>query len=751
MAAKQPGRRTAVRRDIEIALATIEREAQCKIVPDSLTAGSGDWVYVALDFDLDLPTHERKAGRTRDGIRSTERVMVAFSARFPGEAPRFLLRRDFPSNIPHVNPRSSDNYLSPCLSDIPLDERYAQDGVAGLVHSMRAWFERAVRRELMNPLQPWEPIRRDSLDGRLVASSAQLIDVATKDWVGGFGILPARLQSMSEPSDKSPLQLVVDVDRAPVTMESALRWLREGFENIDRTLCLVLPVARTPTGEIQVYSEYFGENVLRLSDMYERAAAVGCDAALRLALETLKDAWPGSKIDWPIALVMAVKRPRVVAGTSTAFELLPYTLWADPDTLLESDDANVVAPMGLYDLPGPELLATLAGGAGQDRPLSVLGCGSLGSKLILHETRRGRAPRAVVDRNYFLPHNGARHVLSPRAGLAGKSWPLKADEVARLIQDFGQQTDGVTADAVTALRDRDLRARIDPGPGGILFNTTASNRVRTAISATGRGAFRARVAEAGVAAGGDLWLFTFEGPDRNPTTLDLYAEWLRLNAVEPRIRELIDGHAAGRVTIGQGCGTLTVVAPDSSVSRAAAAAAAQCTRLRERAFDPPGSIVVVDASDPITAAAVVREVVDPFQWISPASASNWQVRLAKRVVDAIDADIACWPGVETGGYLIGMVNQAAQRIVVVDCEPAPAGSVRSAGEFVLAPQTARGIPETGGFSLKRVGTWHSHLRDSGPSPTDRASARRLESVEREPRTLVVRTPRQWHALLAEPR
>ena len=45
------------------------------------------------------------------------------------------------------------------------------------------------------------------------------------------------------------------------------------------------------------------------------------------------------------------------------------------------------------------------------QPITVLGCGSLGSKISLHLGRAGFGNMSFVDNEALSPHNSARHAL----------------------------------------------------------------------------------------------------------------------------------------------------------------------------------------------------------------------------------------------------------------------------------------------------------------------------------------------------
>lgn len=111
-------------------------------------------------------------------------------------------------------------------------------------------------------------------------------------------------------------------------------------------------------------------------------------------------------------------------------------------------------------------------------------------------------------------------------------------------------------------------------------------------------------------------------------------------------------------------------------------------------------------------------------------------------------------GVETGGYLIGTCSARLRTITVVDVLPAPADSRRSATLFVLGTAGAKAAimqrHRESGNTLLDVGTWHSHLAETGASPTDRATARKLAEERAPPAVLLIATPASYCCIVHTP-
>jgi proteasome lid subunit RPN8/RPN11 len=144
--------------------------------------------------------------------------------------------------------------------------------------------------------------------------------------------------------------------------------------------------------------------------------------------------------------------------------------------------------------------------------------------------------------------------------------------------------------------------------------------------------------------------------------------------------------------------------------------------------------------------------VPPFETVSVEGGDGWQLRISRRVVEAIRAEAKAYKSVETGGLIVGIASARLKTVTVVDVLPAPPDSQRTPTLFVLGKQglhaAIRERHEASGRSLYDVGTWHSHLSDVGPSPTDWNTAAELAAERAPPSVLLIVTPKRFYALTA---
>ena len=126
---------------------------------------------------------------------------------------------------------------------------------------------------------------------------------------------------------------------------------------------------------------------------------------------------------------------------------------------------------------------------------------------------------------------------------------------------------------------------------------------------------------------------------------------------------------------------------------------------------------------------------------------GWTMRISADVADLIRREARHFHNVETGGVLIGTASARQQFVMVVDLLDAPRDSKRFAGLFVLGTEGLQAAihkrHDESGRTLFDVGTWHSHLRDEGPSSTDWTTARDLAAERAPPSVLLISAPKRF--------
>jgi proteasome lid subunit RPN8/RPN11 len=717
---------------------------------------------VELDIKVEMPLHMRTDGVSESGVRRTEIVTTRLGPRYPWSPPTFLLREDFPRNFPHLQPGPLTEQPRPCLIDGSEREYFIQFGlvelgVFNLVHQLVLWLRHAAEGVLIDKRQGWEPTLRRDLFADIVIDAEACRAAVNRD--GGYRVLKARyLRAGSSDSAIGPDVLaLIDVtsQQVPLSRQDD-ELLTHGASDCSasgNTVCCVSWPDKLPSGRPRIADTYMPETVTTYGDLLARADEIGCGRNLRVFFDSLERCFRNrafnNPVVIPVAIVLCARRPFHLIGSASDIELLPYVLHIRPSqgrtSLIAGGNHEPVASAIQRDSPNPALLRRVSG-APELPPVAILGCGSVGSKMTMHLARSGVQIPVVSDKSTLLPHNMARHALA-RPPIARS----KAAELAAELSLIGQSPQIHEDDLVFDLPVRDKRRILLPKDAGCAVNTTASLAVREALSSLPAKEVKPRLAEAALFGRGQGGFLLIDGADHNPTLSDLTAE-LYATATSPRLRALLfdPAHGLTEVQIGQGCSSLTMPMTDMRLSAMTAGLTEQLVQELQTGAGA-GRIIMATTAEDAPDTSWSRQSVAPFAVVDVEGSDGWTLRISRRVLDEIHAEIARWPAVETGGLMIGTCSARLRTVTVVDILPAPPDSQRSASRFVLGTEglqaAVKARHEGSGSTLFDVGTWHSHLTDQGPSEIDRSTAAELAAERPPPSALLIVTPARLHALM----
>lgn len=717
---------------------------------------------VDVTFDVSLPSEWQRRGESPSGVQAKEVARFDFPSAFPLAAPEVSLRPDFNRDLAHMQPWLADERPVPCIYEGRLTDLLHQEGLQAIVNQTSAWLERAALGTLIDPGQGWEPVRRDSFQDYIVADADRLRRLLSRP--GGYRFYPfLYLTGVNHPVVLHGMirDQTVHLDRSAVpdvfeeTPIGNAQQLRRG-----RSLALVVwPVRQHSSEDLPISDTYLPETVTDLSDLRERAQLYGCGAGLNSGLswlQTCLSAYPSAG-PFSLAVILLAQRPYNLIGSHTSIELCPYVTSVRSPDVFALGEAAPVRPAAHHHAITRRLLVQMAGNdSASKRRWALLGAGSLGSKLAVHLARAGNAPEVVLDKSAMTPHNAARHALIPATGDMQILWMNnKATLLCDALRGFGQETTPIVADAVDVLTSEGDATRVCPKRTWAVVNATASVTVREALTASDL--ISTRVIETSLFAGGQVGIVTVEGPDRNPNTSNLIAEFYALQLKDDTLARLVfDGDSTvTRQNIGQGCGSLTMAMSDGRLSLFAAGMAEFIlTKQRGELPNEGGEILIARLSDGGMGLRWHVEQVPPAVVVaSKFDGIPWTVHIHQRAVSKIESETARVRTVETGGVLMGRVLEASRTVHIVDVIDAPEDSIRSAGEFVLGTKglsrQIQSYSEAVGWSLYCLGTWHSHLSATGPSPTDFATARAVSLARMIPSVFVIHTSSGFCSFLLE--
>lgn len=722
-------------RNVADAIALLKRHPFLVEVGDPEEVETGV-LEVQVVVQVPLPSRQQQAGVSSTGVKALEPAWLVFYD-WPALAPRIKLREDFPLDLPHINPHRAGERVRPCLFDGDPSELLHRFGLGRIVDQLVEWLAKAASGQLMDPLQGWEPTRRDNCPGCLVFEAEEAQAKTPEDGVLLFA------QGLYYSSGGSHQAFVKEFESAKVNFTQKAASSNGSVVKGDAQVIFARGVDENC--KPKTVDKYEPETVHDLKSLLERARRLGIDAkALEDALSSYfsqslmlapANADPRRWGQGVLAfVVLLVQRPAKIIWTNgRTVEMLPYIvrMLVNPNLSELAPREVIVEPLWHAEQVSPRLLA-MTSGFPPDLPrrkLVFVGCGSLGSKVGMHLGRAGFGKGAgFIDNEQMGPHNAARHALMPNR--IPTSYPQKAEMMCAAFQNLGY--DDAAAHVMDARTFFETPANfknvVGDGPA-LIVDSTASFKVDAAIA---RGSSldehpQARLVHTSMYARGRAAVLYLEGAGRSCTAQDLKAWLFELCRHDALLRAAIGGDSTDpvRIFVGDNCRSVTMPMSDSVVSRSAALVGHQLEKWLAEGVPDAGTLcfgkvdrsgIAMDwTSIDLGATAIVQAPED----------GGWTLRILAPVVELIEQESKVAGRFETGGILIGHVAPQSRIIIIAGVVDAPADSVCTPQRFILGVEGRRGelisAHEKSLGHLHFVGTWHSHPMGGAHSSVDKAS------------------------------
>lgn len=507
----------------------------------------------------------------------------------------------------------------------------------------------------------------------------------------------------------------------------------------------VWPSTKNKDGSVLTTDKYLPETVTNLSELLERAGEYGCYNVLWERLQEIYLTYTELNRKYhpelEVVVILCARRPCKLINEDSSLELIPYLIICRQGYgfIGNLDLSSPVYPLGHIQAISSELLMRMSGGniSIKKGPIVQIGCGSIGSKIVLHLARAGYGPFILIDKDILLPHNAARHAL-----IDIQEFPLrqKADALKDALSIFPQTKDTkvITDDIISLLHDNDSYEDVFPHDTCLIIDSTASIAVREVLSLL-KERVQSPIMSTILYANGECGVMCIEGVciegvSRNPRVDDLMIKVFDHTISDESFRTMIkasDG-SHGRVEIGQGCGSHTMVMPDTRVSLYAAAMAERARQLIEKGFSGNGEVLIGKLTEDGLGVTWQKIELAPTTVLEAKNVKDWEVRILADVVDEIKQESLRYGTIETGGVLIGRTSYANRCITVSRVLPAPPDSKRSETEFILGTEGLKdmieNMQESCGNLLYYVGTWHSHPFGGWPSTRDHNLLKRMKEL-----------------------
>jgi hypothetical protein len=351
-----------------------------------------------------------------------------------------------------------------------------------------------------------------------------------------------------------------------------------------------------------------------------------------------------------------------------------------------------------------EVAALMSGLAGPDaRKAVMIGAGSIGSNISEALVREGRFDWTVVDKDYLLPHNLARHTLAIQS-----SGAFKADHVAARLSSLRA---GISCKAIVAdfLEDHDRELSEALGAADVIIDTSASVPVARAISDL---KVEVRRASAFFNPAGTAAVLLVQDNDGKFDLRALEAAYYAEVLTNPELADHLS-QSANAIPYAGACRSVTNRIP---AARAVTLSGLAATGL-SKALDRDEALVRIwSLADDGAVKVYTPKICPPTR-----HPSLWEVFISPEVEQRFKSMRAARLPNETGGVLMGVVDVFAKRIDVVDAWGQPPDSQGSPALFNrgtggLKKQVFDAMGRTLD-QVRYVGEWHSHPRNHSTQPS----------------------------------
>ncbi|OWY64436.1 hypothetical protein B7486_47285 [cyanobacterium TDX16] len=337
----------------------------------------------------------------------------------------------------------------------------------------------------------------------------------------------------------------------------------------------------------------------------------------------------------------------------------------------------------------------------------LAGVGALGSTLADIWYREAWGTWTFVDPDYIKPHNLARQTT--KHFQVGQ---FKANAVKQMVEEIyfnGYAKAFAIVDSVTNWSNANLKTAVESADIVVDATTTLAVPRDLAI------AHVKRAASIFLTPSGHGSVLLLEDSDRITRLDGLEAQYYEAILNNAWGEQHLSGHQ-GHLWVGAGCRDVSRVISVELLQLHSATLARQI-RLKRECSEAVISIWQVEpqtgtiSANTVTVAASLTVVVNSWQIV-------WNARLQDKARLIRSTNL---PN-ETGGVLLGYIDQKLQTIFVVDILPAPLDSVADASSFIrgiqgLEEQIQTAQTRTANI-VSYIGEWHSHPPKISTKPSE---------------------------------
>lgn len=700
--------------------------------------------YIGISFDLRIPLPSRGTVNNID-IQEIEPVFIAFSltnAKY--SAPRaYSDRKDFPSEkLPHLNPVGKGEPANFCLHRGDINEWYAEHTLLEFVERIREWLRDAAGDRLIKIGYGdyFEITRITNSVGYNIYKQSDFINAIQFGYQKNLTYSYVWYEILNE----DPLiskKNTFSMKSRNILYESVISEVVELSKKINE-----LPDSKSSLNKLNIGIFLFPPEDFILSNYFSNLPSNYADfenwcIELKLPIKVAMLEYLSKKYQClqSIPITIAIRRPKNLINSSSNIEFLNFLVFAGGDFTPKNNEINSESKIYILENRKPVTLdfaKELSCNNSTTSPLKsiFIGCGAIGSKLILHLSKSGFNNFVLVDDDKLSPHNLIRHGLLTESVGKNKAEALKA-EISKI---FYADTANLNIETHNTSGQDFLNKYIGFSNCSHVIDTTASNSFQMYLSDLAL-PLSIKCIRCEIAFDGKLGFFKVEGKKRNPRLDDLnvalidsaienslISDWLK----DYRQKSINGNFEFEEINIGVSCNSNTLKLSDDIISLHSASFSVAYKELKD---SDKGFIQItnIEIDNKLSFQSEIIEVGE-FQNLRFENDSNWRLRIKKDVEIEIKNDLKDNIPNETGGLLIGKVDAKRKIIYVTRFTKAPIDSIKKPYLFVRGisnvPEEIEFIREKTGNLIDYVGEWHSHPNGGTKlSPTDKAAISELRS------------------------
>lgn len=654
-----------------------------------------------LDFQVELPQ------KPCISICRNELIAIVISPH-EDESPIFLaLRKGFPETL-HQNLVQKGEPKSLCLFEEPYSEIRLRTTEIMFLQRVANWLSRAAIEELHMPDQPLEPLlltnNRIIFDRELFNSIGSLNAFIVRRLLDNPLILKAFSEGqlkneVKDNNEISYLLLPVDVppwhsrtiEYTPINLEELCGLLNKLNLNLQNHLLNL----------IEQFQKDKNWHILLKRE---------CIILLRLPKTRIENGPIENYEFWAFLVRSTIENLSIKLGILGKIEGQLGKLLGEPQA--EKLESIPVIPLKPTFSLTKNYAKILSGLNNDINNITAIGLGALGSQIVLNLAKQGFGTWHLIDEDVLLPHNLSRHGLPFYYEGQNKSFAL-ACEINNLLDD-----ENIAKYYPIDVLKTPIEGQKANNPSEILSESEVIldfSTSRAVASFISKGNYKAHRICCFINSTGTHLVVISEGKSRKVTIDDLDKQLFARIIERPELADFNLGNVTMTSYAGS-CRDTSVILPQDTLSIFAGIAS---KFIKDNSFSEEPCIRVWELSNQ---SLEIKLFTFPISPVAKFEISGWFIHIPTQLISVIkDNRTAHFPN-ETGGVLIGSINQQDRIIYIVSFISSPVDSIAWPTSYIRGvtglKENIKKIEMLSGNELYYIGEWHSHPKGFSDEPSN---------------------------------